>query len=530
MRNFYIKIIPLIILNLFSYGHCQLPIDVNHPSQIIIKRSSALWDIPLEYFGKNSVGAIDGKKILSVYNSEIIKIHKRDIQIAEKDSNSSQLMQKGAINYLIRGLTTNNFDIPKNHLFQLFSDSSSIWANWTESISSQPNESKNDFQYLDEFSLKSIIKNKIFLSSKFSMHRHNGKQIYISNKYNDEWVKYFPDIDMSFWYSNQTSLYIKNSIFDIEIANSPLSWGWSSGQSPVLAATAIPFNRISIYKNVGNFMLEYFHGSLLSASISDIHLSNTKKEKYIAGHRAQIKINKNLYTSFSEIVIYGNRSPEIGYLNPISFYWSQEHNLGDLDNILMAVDLAWRITPGLIVYNTFLIDELSWQDLASDWWGNKYSYQLGLYFTSRNMSLPDLRLEYNVTRPWTYTHPDFSYTHRESSLGSPYGPSSKVFRLESFYFPTPRIVVESYFEHSLKGIGQGGNILDNYDNRNKELDWDTNFFLSNKNKSIKTNISINYIISDLLKLKTTFLFTQNLSPHELKYRDNRFIIGLNFSW
>ena len=93
MRNFYIKIIPLIILILFSYGHCQLPIDVNHPSQIIIKRYSALGDIPLEYFGKNSVGAIDGKKILSVHNSEIIKIHKRDIQIAEKDSNSSQLMQ-----------------------------------------------------------------------------------------------------------------------------------------------------------------------------------------------------------------------------------------------------------------------------------------------------------------------------------------------------------------------------------------------------------------------------------------------------
>ena len=84
--------------------------------------------------------------------------------------------------------------------------------------------------------------------------------------------------------------------------------------------------------------LEYFHGSLLSTSIRNIHLSNIKEEKYIAGHRAQIKLNNNFHASLSELVVYGNRAPEIGYLNPISFFWAKEHNLGDLDNILIAFD------------------------------------------------------------------------------------------------------------------------------------------------------------------------------------------------
>ena len=30
------------------------------------------------------------------------------------------------------------------------------------------------------------------------MYRHSGRHIWISNDYNNEWVKYFPAIDMNF--------------------------------------------------------------------------------------------------------------------------------------------------------------------------------------------------------------------------------------------------------------------------------------------------------------------------------------------
>ena len=199
-----------------------------------------------------------------------------------------------------------------------------------------------------------------------------------------------------------------------------------------------------------------------------------------------------------------------------------------------ALDFGYRIKRGAIFYSTFIIDELSWQDIMSDWWGNKYSYQIGLFLTSSNMSLPDFRVEYNVTRPWTYTHPDFSYTHREQVLGSPYGPSSKAIRIESFYFPKPKIIIESSFEHILKGLGNGASVLDNYDNRNKDFDWNTNFFLEDKQKFSELNISLQYILSDLLRLRSTISISETFNPYfysaSQRYREDEFILGLDFQW
>ena len=99
---------------------------------------------------------------------------------------------------------------------------------------------------------------------------------------------------MTFWYTNYTSLYLKSHLLDMEFSNRPFSWGWSSGNSPILSAKAVPFNRFILYKKVGNFNFEYFHGSLLDQSINQIHLENSKIEKFIAGHRAQYILNNNL--------------------------------------------------------------------------------------------------------------------------------------------------------------------------------------------------------------------------------------------
>ena len=50
------------------------------------------------YFGKNSISAIDANNLLNIYESDIIKIHKRDIQLAKKDSSETNLILKEKIN------------------------------------------------------------------------------------------------------------------------------------------------------------------------------------------------------------------------------------------------------------------------------------------------------------------------------------------------------------------------------------------------------------------------------------------------
>ena len=80
----------------------------------------------------------------------------------------------------------------------------------------------------------------------------------------------------------------------------------------------------------------------------------------------------------------------------------------------------------------------------------------------------------------------------------------------------------------------GSNVLDNYDNRNEDLDWNTKFFLDNKQKFSELNISFNFILSDLLRLRSTFSISETFNPYLLsesqKYREEKFILGLEFKW
>ena len=535
MKNQLLKFISYLFILFGNDLFSQLPSELNHPSNIILKRLSANGLLNLDYFGKNNLSAIEIDKILKNNSSDIIIRSLWDIRPPSKDTVNIPTVNKNKFRQFYKSLTLSNLKNQKNYLYQSFFDSTSIWLSIGENISFQPDQSTTEFQFIDNITVNGIIDNKIFLSSSFSMLRHSGHHIWISDDYKDEWTKYFPDINMTFWYRNYTSLYLKSHILDMEFSNRPFSWGWSSGNSPILSAKAVPFNRFSIYKKVGNFNFEYFHGSLLDQSINEIHLENSKIEKFIAGHRAQYILNDNLNFSFSELVVYGNRSPELGYLNPISFFWSQEHNMGDLDNILLAFDFGYRALPGIIFYNTLVLDELSWQDLFSNWWGNKYSYQLGMFISSKNMKMPDLRIEYTATRPWTYTHPDFSYTHRGLPLGTINGPSNISFRLESFYLPSPKLIIQFSFENVQKGIGTGSMIHDNYDNRNKEDDWETEFLLGQYYSKNTTEINLSYYITNMIKLKGTLKAKQLGNHYEIIYEDlneinKEFILGLEMKW
>ena len=129
------------------------------------------------------------------------------------------------------------------------SDSIYFWIGISEKITFQINDGKINNISNDIFSFNSIIGDKIHLSSVFSIFRHSGRDIIITDDYQSEWTKYFPTIDKTFWYKNYTSLFYKGLLFDVEIANKPFSWGWSSGNSNLISSNSVPFNRVSIYKS-----------------------------------------------------------------------------------------------------------------------------------------------------------------------------------------------------------------------------------------------------------------------------------------
>ena len=218
----------------------------------------------------------------------------------------------------------------------------------------------------------------------------------------------------------------------------------------------------------------------------------------------------------------------------ISFFWSQEHNLGDIDNILLAFDFGYRILPGLIIYNTLVIDELSWKYIFNNWWGNKFSNQVGLFLNFKNLSLPDFRFEFTAVRPWTYTHPNSSYSHRNYNIGAYHGPSSISYRLESFFIPSSNLVMKFTFEHIKKGIGIGSNINDNYYFRDKKKDFKTNFLLDQHSLTNYLELNIDYYVTNMIKLKTKLRAKDRMNSLEYIHangesRSLELIIGININ-
>ena len=511
-----------------AYLYGQFPSELNHPSTVIAKRLAANGILKLEVFTKNHLSKIHLNKALKDIDDEIIHRHIWGISLPEFDIVPNKNEKEKNFKYFRNILLENNPIEKKNYIYKAHSDSIYFWIDISERITAQLNNGKIRNVSNDMFSFNAIIDDKIYLSSIFSIFRHSGKDIIIKDDYHNEWTKYFPIIQKTFWYKNYTSFFYKNSLFDLEIANYPFSWGWSSGNSNLISSNSIPFNRVSIYKRIGNLHLEYFHGALTNDLINKIHSDNIKEEKYIAGHKLNYNL-KNMIFSLSEIVIYGNRSPELGYINPISFFWAQEHNLGDLDNILLAFDFGYRFSKGFIFYNSIVIDELSWEHVFSDWWGNKFSNQTGLYISSTNLKYPDLRFELTITRPWTYTHPDFSFSNRQISLGSHDGPSSISYKIESFIFPYRDVRAHFCIKNTLKGIGLGTNILDNYDYRDKTIDNNTKLLMGSHYKTINFKSIINYYLSNKITLEGTvnILHTENKTDTKEQIIEMNFGISLN---
>ena len=535
MKKVITKIVFFIFFLNKSILNSQIPTELNHLSNIIAKRLAARGEVDLNYFDQNHISSVDLNKSFGNKNEALIMRSIWDINIPNQDTSELFSKKKNQLFSHFDFLKNKNLNIKKDYLLKLSSDSTLLWMSFKENFLFQPIQNSDEYLFTDKITINGIIGQKLFLNSTFSMFRHTGRQIWISNDYQGEWTKYFDEINTIFWYRNHTSLYLKGELFDVEMSNRPFSWGWSSGNSPLISANAIPFNRFSIIKKSEKFNFEYFHGSLNSKSINETHTDNEKLEKFIAGHRIQYKPTSDFKFSISEIVVYGNRSPELGYLNPISFFWAQEHNLGDLDNILLTFDFGYRLFPGAIIYNTLVLDELSWKDLFSHWWGNKYSYQFGIFYSFLNMKLPDVRLEYTATRPWTFTHPDFSFSHRNIAMGAINGPSSVSLRIESFYIPTPNLTAKFSIESIKKGIGPGSDIQDNYDNRDKIDDLNTRFLLDQNYSKNIMEIQIYFYITNMIKLISTCRTINIDNPNGYAFRyqnqnNNEFILGIEIDW
>jgi len=190
----------------------------------------------------------------------------------------------------------------------------------------------------------------------------------------------------------------------------------------------------------GKLRVSLLHASLnadsarAEAKLADLDLP----DKYLALH--EIAWYSDLHKFYAgEAVVYGNRSLDINYLLPHTFWRVTEHNQWDRDNVLIYGGFSRSSYLGLSYWFTGLFDEFSYGKLFSNWWGNKWAVQSGaeLYFPSlKLMPLPPkLAVEVVAVRPWTYTHYQnhTMYSHDKKPLGYPKGSNLVCGTLELEY-------------------------------------------------------------------------------------------------
>lgn len=156
---------------------------------------------------------------------------------------------------------------------------------------------------------------------------------------------------------------------------------------------------------------------VLYSLLKDINPMDNGKisKKYSTMHILSWNISKKINVNLFETVIYsskdsiGERGPDVNYLNPVIFFRPIEFSLGSPDNVLVGFGFKYNPFKNYHLYGQFIIDEfhLKYIRKREQYWANKFGVQVGVKaFNILNIKNLYVQIEYNVVRPYTYSHQD----------------------------------------------------------------------------------------------------------------------------
>ncbi len=242
------------------------------------------------------------------------------------------------------------------------------------------------------------------------------------------------------------------------------------------------------------------------------------------------------------------RGYDINYFNPVIFLRPAEYSQGSADNALLGGSMKFKIRKKNILYGQLILDEFKLNELkaGTGWWANKYGYQFGLksydFLWIKNLRL---QLEYNMVRPFTYTHsynPTSistlqNYAHFNSPLAHPLGANFNealaglTYHKKRWVFEAMSTIAKVGFDtNSTTSVGQ--NIYIPNDNRatdanGNRVDYGYNTTQGLTTDIINSTLKISYVINP----KSQFLFQVGVTNRSYKNNienssTNMFFIGI----
>jgi hypothetical protein len=174
-------------------------------------------------------------------------------------------------------------------------------------------------------------------------------------------------------------------------------------QRTFISDNAPPMDAIQVGAKFEKFEYRYTHAGLLGVPIGSVTagFSTVIPPKYLAMSRFSYRPTWGEF-SFVQSTIYSQRNFDLAYVNPFTFLKSVEHSLRDRDNSMLGFDATVRPLSRVQFRASFLMDDVSFSTLNTDWWHNKFSSTLGVMYAAPFGS--DIVVEYTRNSPYVFTH------------------------------------------------------------------------------------------------------------------------------
>lgn len=242
----------------------------------------------------------------------------------------------------------------------------------------------------------------------------------------------------------------------------------------ILSENAPNMNWMRLKFNSEKFKYTALHASLYAPTTNtfvrvgnDTVRARTAPDRFLSLHRVSFQPIRQVKLSFTEYIIYSNRTFDISRANPFSPLVFQELDVQGRDNLLMSFDAVINPVKRVELYASVLIDDLtSFSNLFRDVKvnDNDASYNAGL-----RVGLPfamEFSTGYTKIQPYVYTHwqPLNAVTNRTESLGHYLGPNSEMIDINLKKWFMFRTRIDVAYRISRKGfnpIDQDGNVSQN---------------------------------------------------------------------
>lgn len=189
----------------------------------------------------------------------------------------------------------------------------------------------------------------------------------------------------------------------IGIGRESRMWGNGFFDRLYVGTGTAPLDGLEIGVEVDNFSYRYMHASAIGISESQWSFGPEAviPQKHMVTHRFGVHGDWG-EVGFQETIMYSERSFDLAYLNPLSFFKSVEHSLRDRDNSLIGVDVSIRPVDGIQLRGQWILDDLIFDSIGTDYWGNKTAWTLGAMWSSNFGT--DVAVEYQRHEPFVFSH------------------------------------------------------------------------------------------------------------------------------